>query len=73
MADQGAQGTVEERVEQAVKAMDAPRLELQGGYPSEWALSGGNVFVATLDDNGGPVLLAMSADEFLADYGVVHK
>lgn len=57
--------TKEERVEILLRLNDELRLDSHGGYPSDWMIEDGRVFVADVDDSGRPHLTVQLVDEYL--------
>lgn len=65
---ESAQGSEEERVAAAITVMDSVRLDNFGGYPSDWLIDGGRIYIATIDHNGAPTLIVTRVKTFLEKY-----
>jgi hypothetical protein len=56
--------TLDERLEWINDSMDEGRLDTRGGYPSQWTTRGGWIYVATVDHDDAPELIAISIRQF---------
>jgi hypothetical protein len=50
---------------------DESRLEMEGGYPSDYVFLGQRIIWASIDHRGAPSLVVMTLPEFVVEYELI--
>lgn len=62
--------TLEEIVDGIIELQDQSRIDMAGGYPSDYIVRGSILYQATLDYKEQPELIVKDIEEFIEENGV---